>query len=87
MAKVSHHEPERTGIGPVGRARAWEGPQIRFALSRGFVIGGWYFLAANPGQRSQTRLPWATIGHPSGVLIQRLRRMVSNQVHGPNGLS
>ncbi len=30
-----------------------------------------------PGRRSQTRLPWATIGHPCGVLIQRLRRITA----------
>ena len=44
--------------------------------SRGFAISRGILLARNPGLRSRTRLSWATIGHPCGVLNRRLRRIV-----------
>jgi len=62
-------------------------PQIRFALSRGSrlrfataryvaVSGRILGFVTQGGALADSRLPWAIFCHPSGVLIQRLRRMI-----------
>jgi hypothetical protein len=55
---------------------AKEEPKIRFALSRGFAVGGFAMGSVYPGRRSQTRLPWAIIGRPYRAFSLLLRRQL-----------
>jgi hypothetical protein len=57
-------------------------PQTERALRAASQMAavGW---APYPGRRSRARLPWATIDHPYGVFIQRLRRITLNQFTTP----
>ena len=54
-------------------------PQIRRALCAASQMAA-RAGAGYPGRRSRTRLPWAIICHPYGVLIQRLRRIIFNEL-------
>jgi len=75
MAKPKDAWREMAFAKGYGAVSTGKGPQIRFALTRGFVVGG-YFMDDLPRVALADSL---TLGYyrspPSGVLIQRLRRM------------
>jgi putative membrane protein insertion efficiency factor len=73
------HEPRTSST----KIRKWRLTADETRASRGSANGGCYNKPVYPGRRSQTRLPWATICHPYGVLMQRLRRIRGEKVsHG-----